>query len=75
MEHHSISYRPFPATLDIKESHIEVTNGKGVGCEGTTVMMYGISVRGRSVHIEVGAVNGSKWVSKKWKKLVVIEDV
>jgi hypothetical protein len=35
MKHLGVGYRPFPATLDMKKSHIEVTYSEGIGCEGT----------------------------------------
>ena len=75
MEHHSISHRPFPATLDVEKSHVEITYSEGVGGETTTVIVQGVLIFGRGVDIEVRAVNGSKGVLKKWEKLAVIEDI
>lgn len=75
MEHYSISYRPFPATLDVKKLLIEVAYNKGTGGEGTMVITQGISIWGGSVHIEVGAINGSKGIFEKWEKLAIIEDI
>ena len=75
MEHHSICHRPFPATLDVEKSHIEITYSKGIGGEGTTVITQGVLIFSRGVDIEMRAVNGSKGVLKKQEKLVVIEDI
>ena len=75
MEYYSIGYRPFPATLDVKKLLIEVAYSKGTGGEGTTVITQGISIWGRNIHIEVGAINGSKGIFERWEKLAVIEDI
>ena len=68
MEHHSISHRPFPATLDVEKSHIEITYSKGIGGESTIVIVQGTSIFSRSVDIEMRAVNGSKGILKRKKQ-------
>ena len=65
MEHHSIGHRPFPATLDVEKSHIEIVYSEGIGGESTTVIAQGISIFGGSVDIEMRAINGSKGICKK----------
>ena len=64
MKHLGISNRPFPAALDMEKLHRKITNGQGIGCEGTIVIMQGILVRG-SKCIEMGAVNGAKGIFKE----------
>jgi hypothetical protein len=75
VEHLGISYRPFPAALDMKKSHFKVAYSKGIGCEGAVAIAQGISIRGSGMSIKMGAINGSKCVSEEWEKSAVVENI
>ena len=74
MEHLSISNRPFPAALNVKKAHVEVTYGKGVGHKGTIVITQGISIGSSGMSIKMRTVNGSNCIVKEWEKFGVVED-
>ena len=58
-------------TLPSCSGYGKIANGQGIGCEGTIVIVQGISIGG-SKCVEMGAVNGTKGVFKEWEQLGVI---
>ena len=63
-----VSNGPFRAALDMEKPHGKITNGQGIGCEGTIAIAQGISVGGNKC-IEMGAINGTKGVFKNGNSL------
>ena len=59
MKHLGVCYRSFPATLNMKEMHLEITCHKSVGGELSITIAEGITIGCSSmgVSMKVGTVN------------------
>ena len=59
----------------MKKPHIEVANGKSIGCEGAVAITQCISIRSGGTCIKMRAINGSECILEEREKFGVTEDV
>ena len=77
MKHLGVCYRSFPATLNMKETHLEITCRKSVGGEFSITITEGIMIGCSSmgVSMKVGTVNCSNSILEIWIEFWIQVDV
>ena len=77
VKHLGVCYRSFPATLNMKETHLEITCRKSVGGELSITIAEGITIGCSSmgVSMKVGTVNCSNSILEIWIEFWIQADV
>ena len=77
VKHLGVCYRSFPATLNMKETHLEITCHKSVGGELSIMIVEGITIGCSSMDVstKVGTINCSNSILEIWIKFWIQVDV